>query len=801
MTRWTSTSRAPRTSGAGTNWRDAIPFYDRALARDPDNVPAVLARVELYGEANLRATALAFLERALARQPRSVALVRAMVDLLRQEDRTTEADEMESRYAALRFDDRESLRGRLDLAIARRDTTAAMHWIDRFIAADPDATDGLMAAASAYLKLGDTTRATALYKRSLDLAPEDTEAMQKLADVYGTTKQESEQVTLLRHILELRPQNKAVRDYLAHLEPAKPRPDELYALPFAQFLAQRQAPAQGYDRRTLVDITVATVYDNGLSSHFHQVVFQPLTDPAAQAARDFAFGFELGSQAVRVRGAHVYRTDGTVDDAFDTATSGADDPSIATYTSSASFRVRFPRLAAGDVVELQYRIDDVAERNEFATYFGDIDYLQSNEPVGHAEYVLIGPKKRTFYFNKPTIPVAQTTEDKGDQRVYRFLATNVTPLLPEPNQPPYTEILGHIHVSTYKSWDEMGAWYWGLVKDQFSADDEVRQRVLEVTKGKTTERDKVMAVYDYVVQKTRYVALEFGIHGFKPYRCSQIFARGFGDCKDKATLIVTMLKELGVPATIVIVRTGMRGDFEDYPASLAPFDHAIAYVPSLDLYLDGTAEYSGTGDFPAMDRGALALQINEGKPKLVHMPDPPPSASVATRRVEASIAADGGAQIDWRVTVTGVSAPSWRVRYHAEGLRKERLQEDLSGDFPGIDLKSVDTNDLENVEAPVQIHATGKVASFGRRDGDTVSAPIGPHPSMVHDFALLSSRKLDLRLPAQTTRATEYVVKLPAGAKVMAMPGARRRRARRSGRLRSPSSRSRAARASRRRSR
>jgi hypothetical protein len=154
------------------------------------------------------------------------------------------------------------------------------------------------------------------------------------------------------------------------------------------------------------------------------------------------------------------------------------------------------------------------------------------------------------------------------------------------------------------------------------------------------------------------------------------------------------------------------------------------------------------------------------------MPDPPPSASVATRRVEASIAADGGAQIDWRVTVTGVSAPSWRVRYHAEGLRKERLQEDLSGDFPGIDLKSVDTNDLENVEAPVQIHATGKVTSFGRRDGDTVSTPIGPHPSMVHDFALLSSRKLDLRLPAQTTRATEYVVKLPAGAKVVAMPGA-----------------------------
>ena len=89
--------------------------------------------------------------------------------------------------------------------------------------------------------------------------------------------------------------------------------------------------------------------------------------------------------------------------------------------------------------------------------------------------------------------------------------------------------------------------------------------------------------------------------------------------KDEASLIVTMLKELGIEATIVIVRTAHRGDIESSPASLAPFDHAIAYVPSLDLYLDGTAEYTGSMELPAMDRGALALQINQGAPKLVRL--------------------------------------------------------------------------------------------------------------------------------------------------------------------------------------
>ncbi len=756
----------------GTNWRDAVPYYDRALARDPDNVPAIAARVELYGEANLRATALAFLERAVARRPQSVALVRAMVDLLRQEDRTTEADEMESRYSALRFDDPELLKAKIDLAIARRDSASAAHWIDRLVATDPDATDKLVLAASAHVKLGDVPHAIALYKRALALAPEDTDTMQKLADTYGSFGDQNEQVTLLRHILDLKPQSKTVRDYLAHLEPSAPKPDEVYAISSKEFLAKRSAPAAGYDQRTLVDLTVATVFENGLSSKFHQVVFEPLTDPAAQSARNYAFGYEADSQTVQIRGVHVYRADGTVDDSFDTATFGANDPSSASYTSEASFRVRFPRLSPGDVVELQYRVEDVAERNAFADYFGDIDYLQSTEPVARGEYVLITPKKRTFYFNKPSIPVTQTVEEKGAQRIYRFVATDIPPVLPEPQQPPFTEFVGHIHVSTYKSWDEMGAWYWGLVKDQFVADEEVRKRVLEITKGKTTERDKVNAVYDYVVEKTRYVALEFGIHGFKPYRCSQIFARGFGDCKDKATLIVTMLQELGIPATIVIVRTGNKGDFEDFPASLAPFDHAIAYVPSLDLYLDGTAEDSGSNDFPAMDRGALALQINQGKPKLVHLPDPPASASVTTRKMEAVLASDGSAQIDWRASVTGVNAPSWRVRYHAESLRKDRLQEDLASDLPGASLLSVDANDLENVEVPAQIHGRGKVPAFGRRDADTMSIPIGSREQMVRAYAPLSQRHLDVRLSSQTTSETDYTLKIPPGSKISAMPGA-----------------------------
>lgn len=757
---------------AGINWRDAVPYYDRVLGLDPDNLPATLARAEAYEEAGLRDTALALLERALARRPRSVALLRAVAASLRDEGRETEADEVAERYTQVRFDDPSFGRARIELAVARRDTTAAARWIDRLVATDPDSAAVLRSAAQVWMRLGDRPRAIGLFRAAVDLVPDDPELLRELATAYALAGERDEQVRLLRRVLELMPQAKDVRDEVAHTEPTRPRPDEQYAHRASEFLAGRSLPAGGQARRSFVDLQVTTVFPNGLASRFHQVVYQPLTDAAAAASREYDFQYETDSQTVQLRAARVYRKDGSVDEAVESgAGSMADDPALAIYTTARRYYVRFPRLEPGDVVEVQYRVEDVAQRNAFADYFGEVAYMQSTEPVTQAEYVLMTPKLRTFYFNEPRIPGLQhTVEERGNVRIFRFLLRDATAMVQEPQQPPWAEVLGHVHVSTYKSWDEMGRWYWGLVKDQFVPDDEVRRRAETLTAGLRDEAARVRAIYDYVVQNTRYVALEFGIHGYKPYRCAQIFARGFGDCKDKATLIVTMLGALGIKATPVIVRTANKGDIETTPASLAPFDHMIAYVPSLDLYLDGTAEYTGSQELPAMDRGAMALQVDEGAAKLVHLPDPPASASVSTHRLDAVLTADGAAQVDWRVEVTGVEAAEWRVRFHAAATRKQRVQQAIASLLPGSEVVAVDTGNLEDVEQRVTIHVRAKTPQFARTDGDTLTVPLNRKEHMVRDFAPLASRTLDVRLHAQWTQDDDWVVRLPPGAKIKSIP-------------------------------
>jgi tetratricopeptide (TPR) repeat protein len=758
----------------GVNPREAVPFYEKVLALDPDNVTATLAKVELYEDAGLRETALTVLEKALANRPRSVGLLRATVAALRDEGREAESDEMAERYAALRFDDPAYARARIDLAVARRDTATAARWIDRLISANPDSAGGLEAAAQAWQRLGDRPRAIAAYRTALELAPADTDVMRQLAGVYALSGQRDEQLRLLKRVLELMPQANDVREEVAHIEPARPRPDEQYVRPASEFLALRSQAADGQARRTLVDLQVSTVFANGLASRFHQIVYQPLTDAAAAESREYEFSFESDSETVQLRAARIYRKNGAIDEASESgAGSMNDDPSLAIYTSARSYYVRFPRIEPGDVVELQYRVEDVAPRNVFADYFGEVVYIQSAEPTARSEYVLMTPKSRTFYFNEPRVPgLKRTVEERGDQRVFHYLALDVPAVRQEPLQPPWTEVLGHVSVSTYKDWEEMGRWYWGLVKDQFVPDDEVRRRADALTQGMKDERAKVRAVYDYVVQKTRYVALEFGIHGYKPYRCAQIFARGFGDCKDKATLIVTMLGSLGIKATPVIVRTGNKGDIETSPASLAPFDHMIAYVPSLDVYLDGTAENTGSLELPAMDRGALALQVNEGKAVLVHLPDPPAQASVNTNRVEATLGSDGGAQLDWRTEVSGVEASEWRVRFHAESTRKQRVQQLLASILPGSEVTAVEANNLEDVEQRVTMHVRGKVPQFARAEGDTLSIPLGRKEHMVRDYAPVVERRLDVRFYAKWTEEDDWTVRLPPGAKLQRSPTA-----------------------------
>ncbi|HWO11591.1 MAG TPA: DUF3857 domain-containing protein, partial [Polyangiaceae bacterium] len=713
---------------SGPNHRQAFPFYDDVLARDPDNLVAIRGRVELYNEAGLQRTALDTLERAAERNPTSVTVLNMYASQLLALGRSTEALEVEQRYEGLRFDDQTLLNRRIELAVARRDRTAAERWVERLLEAHPENQWSYSVAARSYRALAQPERALATYQRALELIPEEVGTLRSVADLQGELGNRDEQVRVLRKILQIRPQEKEVREYLEHIEPPKAKPDEAYAMAPDEFLQLRHAPANGDNRRTLRDLTVTTVYQNGLSSKFRQIVFQPLTDSAAAMSRQHAFSYEADREVVQLKGARVFRGDGRVDEAIEYGEAAADDPSVSMYTSARNFIVQLPRLDPGDVVELKYRIDDVTPRNEYADYFGEVAYLQSDEPTQNAEYVLITPKSRKFYIDEQLPGLVRSEKVTDGQRIYRFVAKKVPAIEPEVSMPPWPEVLGFVHVSTYKDFKELGRWYWGLAKDQFDLDDETRKLVHDITKDSQTELDKVRAVFAWVVKNTRYVALEFGIYGHKPRRCVQTVARGWGDCKDKATVLVTLLKELGIPATMVVLRTQMKGGLRSKVASFAPFDHAIAYVPSMNLYLDGTAEHTGIDELPRMDLGAVGFQVNEGKPALIQIPRPEPDKNFIARDIRAKVAKSGETKLSLDYTTAGYTAAELRRQYHAESARRDRINHDIGGELPGFVIapgaQGLTTSDLDDNKQPVKIHLEGTAPTYARREAGQLSMAV-----------------------------------------------------------------------------
>lgn len=757
-------------------WREALPLYQRALVLNADCIEAIEGVVALYNQVELQRTALEELRTALNRHPNSVNLLNLYASQLRKLGRTVEAIEAESRYSALRFDDQGYLAGQAQLAVARRDPTSAEHWLSRLADNAPESLSALTFASRLERGLGHPKRAVASLERALELAPEDVGTLRTLADLKGELGERGAQLRLLERVLAVRPQDAEVREYVEHLRPAMARSDEKFAWSPKRFLRDRSAPANGYNQRTLRQLTVTTVYENGLASRFRQVVFQPLTDTAAALARQYSFQYQADSEVVQLRGAKVYRADGRIDEAIEYGEGAADNPDISMYTSARTFYVQFPRLEPGDVVELRYRVDDISRQNDLADYFGEVVYMQSSEPVANAEYVLITPKSRALAVDTHVPRLETSTTDKGNTRIRRYFAKSIPALVSEPEMPPWPEMLSFIHVSTYKDWRALGRWYWGLVKDQFELDAETRALAHRLADGKGTELEKVKAVYGWVVQNIRYVALEFGVYGYKPRRSVQTVARGWGDCKDRATVIVSLLAELGIESTPVILRTQMRGGFPSRIPSLEPFDHAIVYVPSLDLYLDGTAEHTGALELPEMDQGALGLLVQRGNSKLVELPTTSKEPNLVQRVVNAQLRRNGSAAVQVDYEVRGSSASTWRRKYAAESTRRERVSEALSTDWPDFRIepgvRGLTINDLTDIEQPVSLQVRGTAGEFARREGRALSMEVTPSFRLTPAFASLKERRSPVRVLGLPRFAHTVKVEVPPVMRVTELPRA-----------------------------
>jgi transglutaminase-like putative cysteine protease len=344
------------------------------------------------------------------------------------------------------------------------------------------------------------------------------------------------------------------------------------------------------------------------------------------------------------------------------------------YFDSRSRDLHFAQLEPGDVVEIEYHLLPAAEVNPWAGYYARLDLFRDSLPTRLRRRVVIAPSTMKLYAVAQGLRPAVVRE-QNDETTRIWEMRDIGAQAFEALSPGESASGPYLHVSTIGSTEEFGRWYSGLLEPALKLDDNLRAVAAQIMARNLSTQGKVQAVYESVQRSTKYVAFEFGVHSYQPYPVATVERRGFGDCKDKAAMIVALLRAVGVPAEFAMVRTRSAGAVAAEAYSIQLFNHAVAYVPELNLYLDGTAEYAALGELPPDDQGATAMTVDaEGKATLRTVPFSPPESNRVAREVRAQLDRNGKVEFSSQMKFEGYFAAEQRRSCELSDLA-ERAEE------------------------------------------------------------------------------------------------------------------------------
>jgi tetratricopeptide (TPR) repeat protein/transglutaminase-like putative cysteine protease len=188
-------------------------------------------------------------------------------------------------------------------------------------------------------------------------------------------------------------------------------------------------------------------------------------------------------------------------------------------------------------------------------------------------------------------------QEVGDRRVYIWLAKDIRPDRDRDEDRDNGENSPDVQLTTFADWKQLAQWYAKLQGERMVVDEGVRNKAAELTKGAGTPTEKARRLYDFVARNIRYVSLSFGIGRYQPHSASEVLQSGYGDCKDKHTLLSAMLRAEGIQSYPVLIDSVRKLD-PDVP-SPAQFDHVITAArlgPGTSLtWLDTTTEVAPYG--------------------------------------------------------------------------------------------------------------------------------------------------------------------------------------------------------------
>lgn len=382
------------------------------------------------------------------------------------------------------------------------------------------------------------------------------------------------------------------------------------------------------------------------------------------------------------------------------------------YSNARVFIISFPEISEGAVIEYKVKIhkNKLINKNDFV-----LDYpLQTQEPIIAANFVLSLPEGKALNikdintkYNNFSADLTPSVKKDNGRVVYNWQFKDIPQIIPEPNMPPNVDINPAILFSTFKSWQDIYNWWWNLAKDKIKADDGIKSKVEElIQKPGLSEEERIRVIYNYCAKEIRYVAVEYGQAGYEPHRAQDIFSNKYGDCKDQAVLLVTMLKQAGAQAFLVLIPTKDCYNLnQEFPSVM--FNHCIAAVllNGKIIFMDPTAETCPFGDLPAGDQNRQVLIFKEDAYQIENTPLFPAEHNLARQDMVLQINNDGSISAKKSVGTLGVYNQGQRYwfLYTPPKLIEQALKEKIQEVSIGAKLEDYQIKNLNNLNLPVTL--------------------------------------------------------------------------------------------------
>ena len=493
------------------------------------------------------------------------------------------------------------------------------------------------------------------------------------------------------------------------------------------------AAAADYLTQALIfesDQVKVTFQADGSGTLERTAVVRVLSPAGVQALAVLKFPYTSANQTVEVDYVRVRKPDGTVVTTPDYNTQ--DMPAELTrdvpmYSDIHEKHVTVKALGVGDTLEylVRYRTTKPQVPGQFWYEYNFPKEIASKDE----ELVIDVPRDKYVKVVSPDNP--PQTKEEGARRIYTWKTQNLGPKaskLPsqmqnQQNPPP------SVQVTTFHSWEEVGNWYGGLQRSQVVVTPQIQAKAAELTKGLTSDDDKIRALYDFVSTQYHYVSLSFGIGRYQPHAAEDVFENQYGDCKDKHTLLAALLKAAGYDAWPALINSTRKLD-PSVP-SPAQFDHVITLVPrgATPLWLDTTPGVAPFGLLMVNLRDKQALVIPTNKPALLMTtPENPPFLSRQTFTADGKLSSEGTFTGHMTVSALGDAGVIDRFvfqQYPSSQWKDVVQQISYRWGYAG-EVSGVNTSSTTEINQPFDFSYDYKREKIGDWDNHRFTAPFPP---------------------------------------------------------------------------